>query len=77
MGDVTISAEREALIYGDGWGVAHVLTDRAWTPRGLGFVERRVLAERLRAIADLIEQEAMMATAPAPPAARGADGGAS
>ncbi|CAA9242393.1 MAG: hypothetical protein AVDCRST_MAG83-1706 [uncultured Arthrobacter sp.] len=56
MAEVTISAEREALIYGDGMGQAHVISSPHWRPASLsGSVERRVLAARLRAIADVVD----------------------
>lgn len=56
MAEMTVAVEREVLIYGDGQGQAHNLSSPQWRPVNLsGSVERRVLAARLRAIADVVD----------------------
>lgn len=53
--EVTIAAERSALIYADGWGQAHVLTEPSWSADRIDYVERATLAARLRALAEVID----------------------
>lgn len=53
---IAVDPNREVLIYGDGEGQAHVISSRLWTPVLLDVVQRKVLAARLRAIAELIEE---------------------
>jgi hypothetical protein len=48
-------ADREAVIYTDGRGEAHILDDRNWSAARLDFVQRATLAAKLRAIAELVD----------------------